>query len=182
TGEDYRLYVVGDKFVGAIKRIPANIIGGGKNTVNQLINLKNLSRDKNPAIGKSPIKIDKELLNELSKMDYTLDSIPKKGELLYLKSKSNISSGRDPIDATDEIPDRVKNMAVAACNAIPGLVKSGVYVIYDKGTNNAIILEINTLPSIRTHLFTMEGKARDIPSAIIDYYFPETKPNHGQPC
>src|SRR5699024_7090839 len=101
---------------------------------------------------------------------------------LYLKSKSNISSGGDPIDATDEIPDSVKKMAVAASNAIPGLVQSGVDVIYDKGTNNAVILEINTLPSIRTHLFPMEGKARDIPSAIIDYYFPETKPNHGQPC
>src|SRR5699024_3208386 len=39
------------------------------------------------------------------------------------------------------------------------------------------ILEINSRPSIRNHLFPMLGRARDIPKAIIDYYFPETKGN-----
>src|SRR5699024_6255976 len=32
-GEDYRLYVLGDKIVGAIKRIRANVKGDGKHTI-----------------------------------------------------------------------------------------------------------------------------------------------------
>src|SRR5699024_9189289 len=37
------------------------------------------------------------------------------------------------------------------------------------------VLEINGIPQIGSLVFPMIGKARDIPAAIIDYYFPETK-------
>ncbi len=39
-GDDLRLYVVEDKVVGAIKRIPPNIIGDGINSIEALIALK----------------------------------------------------------------------------------------------------------------------------------------------
>lgn len=180
-GEDYRLYVVGGNFIGAIRRIPANIIGDGINTVKQLLNLKNQERDLNPALYKRPIKIDKEMKNQLRNYNYTLDSIPEKGERVFLKTKSNISAGGDPIDATDELTDEMKEIAINASEAIPGLEQSGVDLMVNLKSNTAVVLEVNTIPSIRTHLFPMEGRARDIPKAIIDYYFPDTISNHEQP-
>ncbi len=39
-GNEYRIYVVGDKVIGATNRIPANITGDGINTVEKLIEIK----------------------------------------------------------------------------------------------------------------------------------------------
>ena len=36
------------------------------------------------------------------------------------------------------------------------------------------MLEINGTAEIGFHLFPLEGKAKDVPGAIMDYYFPET--------
>lgn len=181
SGEDYRVLVIGDKVVGAIHRIPANVIGDGKSTIKKLLDSKIKEKKQNPALTGSPIKIDKEMHSILQQQGYTLDSIPEKGERIFLKTKSNISAGGDPIDVTDMLTDEIKQNAVNALKAIPGLVQGGVDVLYNKESQKSVILEINTIPSIRTHLFPVEGKARDVPKAIIDYYFPETVSNHNKP-
>ncbi|MBP2076162.1 acylphosphatase [Oceanobacillus polygoni] len=179
-GIDHRVYVVGDKVMGAIIRIPANVVGDGKSTIQQLIKINNSERDKNPALFRRLIKIDKELLDMLAEKDYKLDSIPKEGERVFLKSKANISSGGDSVDVTDELTDEIKNITIQAVAAIPGLKHSGVDIIVDKENNTATIIEINTQASINSHLFPMEGVSRDIPKEIIDLYFPETKANYNK--
>lgn len=179
-GVDHRVYVVGDKVVGAIIRTPANVVGDGKSTIQQLIKLNNSERDKNPALFRRAIKIDKELHDMLAEKDYNLDSIPKEGERVFLKSKANISSGGDSVDVTDELTDEIKDITIQAVAAIPGLKHSGVDIIVDKESNTATIIEINTQASINSHLFPMEGVSRDIPKEIIDLYFPETKANHNK--
>src|SRR5699024_9040355 len=68
-----------------------------------------------------------------------------------------------------------KEIAIRATKAIPGLAHSGVDMIIDDEMGTGKILELNTRPGIGSHLFPIEGKAIDVPSAIIDYYFPETK-------
>lgn len=180
-GRDYRVFVIGNKVIGAINRIPANVVGNGVNSVQELLDEKNQEKKKNPALKSSPIKKDKEMLSLLNNIGYSMDSVPGKGERVFLKSKSNISAGGEPIDATDIITDEIKDNAIKAVQAIPGLVQGGVDVLWDSATNKLAILEINTLPSIRTHLFPIEGQARDVPKAIIDYYFPKTKANHDLP-
>lgn len=173
-GVDHRVFVIGDKVVGAFKRIPANVIGNGKQTIEELLKQKNKNRNKNPALNKLPIKVDEELQTTLKEKGYTLDSVSKKGERVFLKTKNNVSSGGDATDSTDELSDEVKKFAVKAAKAIPGLIQCGIDIIIDPLTKKGVVLEVNSKPSIRNHLFPMEGKGRDIPKAIIDYYFPET--------
>src|SRR5690625_4793003 len=174
-GEDYRVYVVGEKVIGAFIRIPANVIGDGRSDVRELLKKKMGERDKNPALFKRKIKIDKEMHNMLREKGYTLDSVPSEGERVILKSKNNVSSGGDPIDVTSDLTDEIKEIALNATKAIPGLANAGVDIMVDEKKNTGVVLEINSQASIRSHLFPMEGRARDIPKAIIDYYFPETK-------
>jgi len=178
TGQDYRIYVIDNKVVGAVSRIPANVIGNGKNTVKELIEIKKKIRNKNPALSNSTIKSDQEMKNMLSEIGYTLSSVPKEGERVFLKSKNNISAGGDPVDVTDELTPKIKEVAIEATKSIPGLVQAGVDVMVNKDKGTGVVLEINSRPSIRAHLFPMEGKARDVPKAIIDYYFPETKESY----
>lgn len=178
-GEDYRVYVIDGKVVGIIGRKTAHVIGDGKSRIRRLLDKKVKERGENPAIQNSPIVIDKELHDMLALSDYTLDSIPGKGEEIPLKSISNVSVGGDPVDATDILPNEIKEIAINAARAIPGLVQAGVDVMYNSVDNTGYVLEINSKPSIRTHLFPIEGKARDIPKAIIDYCFPESVSSEG---
>lgn len=174
NGKDYRLFVIGDHVIGAFFREPANVVGDGKQTIDQLLKQKKIERTKNPGIYNQVIKLDKETLNLLKSQGYTEKSIPKKGEIVYLKTTSNISTGGDSVDATDDLPSHIKKEAVKAIKAIPGLIQGGVDILYNEENGDFSIIEINSQPSIRAHLFPMQGKARDIPKAIIDYYFPET--------
>lgn len=174
-GEDHRFYVVGDKVIGVIKRVPASIKGNGKDNIETLIKLKNEDRKKILSITDKPIKVNSETREQLKKFGFTTKSVPKKDEIVYLKSKSNISAGGEAVDVTDEISEEILQLAVDATQAIPTLVQAGVDIMVDHENNTGVILEINSRASIRSHVYPSYGKARDIPSAIIDHYFPETK-------
>lgn len=174
-GEDYRVYVIDNEVVGIIKRIPANVVGDGKSTIAQLIKEKNKLRKESPILRASLIKNDQELRNMLTQNGFKLDSIPEKNKRVFLKSKNNISAGGDPVDITDDISDKIKQVAIDGVNAVPGLPHAGVDLMVDVDSEKGTVIEINTQANIRSHLFPMIGKARDVPSKLIDFYFPETK-------
>lgn len=177
-GEDYRIYVVGNEVVGAMKRIPANIIGDGIHSIRELIKLKNEEKKQNPRLISCLIKIDTKMIDFIQSQDYMLDSILENEKRLFLSEKSNISIGGDPINVTNELPDEITSTAVRALQAIPGLTHGAVDLIIDSRKSieeAATIIELNPTAQIGGLLFPVEGKASDVPSAIIDYYFPETK-------
>ena len=178
AGNEYRVYVVKDKVVAAYNRIAANITGDGVHTIEELIDLKNLERRKNARLNSCLIHIDVEILKFIEEKGYTLESIPPKGEYIPLREKTNVSSGGDPIDVTDKITDELKQLAIDAIQAVPGLHHAGVDIIENAagiGSAPGFVIEINATAQIGGILFPLEGMARNIPAAIIDYYFPETK-------
>src|SRR5699024_9033952 len=107
-GHDYRLYVVGNEVVGAILRVPTNIIGDGKTTVEELIKIKNKDRMRNPRLIDCQININNDFLEYLIKSGFNLNSVPKKNEIVYFSEKANISLGGDPIDVLDELSENAK--------------------------------------------------------------------------
>jgi len=177
-GLEYRVYVIEDEVVAAYNRVPANIKGDGIHTIEELITLKNLERKKNARLHSCLIDIDIEIEEFLEKAEYTFESIPPKGEKIYLREKTNVSSGGDPIDVTDEISEHYKNVAIKAVKAIPGFHHGGVDIIVDDSKpleESGVVIELNATAQIGGILYPLRGKARDIPKAIVDYYFPETK-------
>lgn len=177
-GKEYRVYVVGDQVVAATYRVPANVIGDGISTVEQLIEIKNEQRKSNPYLKSKPIKVDYEIEYLLRKEGYNLQSILEKGKQVFLREKSNLSSGGDPLEATDKLTKEVKKLAVDAVKAIPMIPHAGVDVIVDpEDHRKGVVLEINSTAEIGFHYFPLEGKAKDIGKAIIDYYFPHTVQN-----
>lgn len=173
-GEEIRIYVIENEVIAAAKRLPANVVGDGQSTIIQLINRKNEYRKKIPHLYYRPIKVDNEVKENISNQGYTLDTILEKGERLFLRKVSNVSSGGDPIDVTSDLSEEQKKIAIRAVQAIPGLSHCGVDMIVNP-QGYGTILELNTSPGIGSHLFPIEGQARDIPKKMIDYYFPETK-------
>lgn len=177
-GQDYRIYVVGDQAVAAMVRVPANIIGDGQKTIKQLIREKNDIRKENPRLISCPINIDETLENYIANQGYQLSSVLEKDKQLFLTDKANISTGGDPITVTESMPKEVMDVAVKALQAIPGLAHGAVDIIVDDRKpiqEAATVIEVNPTSQLGGLLFPMLGKPCDVPAAIIDYYFPETK-------
>lgn len=173
-GTEYRVFLINGKVLAAINRIPANIVGNGEDTVENLVRQKNKMKKGNPALSSKIIKVDKEILSNLEANGYNLQSIPPAGERILLRNKSNVSTGGDSIDVTDELTDIQIDMAQKAAKSIPGLDICGLDMLVDMETGTPTVIEINTKPMIGLHIFPMEGKPRDVVKHIVDYYFPET--------
>lgn len=174
-GKEYRMYVVGDKVVGAMNRIPPNIVGDGINSVKSLIELKNEERSLNPRLVSCPIVVNEELEDYIGRNGFKLDTVLEANKKLFLSNKTNISLGGDPIDVLDDISENVKKEVVKAIQGIPDLCHGAADLIVHEDTNKVYVIEINPTAQLGGLLYPIQGKSRDIPKAIIDYYFPETK-------
>ena len=170
NGDEYRVYVVNDQVVAVTKRIPANVIGDGESTIKQLVEKKNNAKKHNPYLAKKPIHLDDSINMYLHKQGMTIEDVPEKDQQVQLKGQSNISAGGDPIDATDDLNEHSKNIAISAVKSIPGLIHAGVDIIVNE--QHTTVLEVNATADISMHIFPMAGESRNVPAALVNYYFP----------
>ena len=171
-GDDIRLYVVKNKVVAAIRRVPAKVKGDGQKTIQELIEIKNDSRITNPYLNARRIKINQETRTILQKQGYELNSVLEENITILVKNKSTMSQGVDLFDITDTITKNVKEMAVNTIHSLPNMEHGSVDMLFDG--KQAYVIEVNASANISLHMFPTEGKPRNVMGAIIDYYFPET--------
>jgi len=167
-GEDYRLLVINGKLEVATKRIPAFIIGNGKNTIEELIEEenKNPKRDtKNPAHILKPIVIDKPLLEFLKDQGLTLQSIPQKDEKINVRKVASMSQGGITQDFTDSVSKDIKILVESIARSIHAFTLGVDVMCLDISKpltkDNGSILEINTMPEAYLNLFPVLGKQRE---------------------
>jgi glutamate--cysteine ligase len=177
-GNEYRFLVVDNEVPGILRRVPANVVGNGINTIAELVEIKN----QNPLRGKgykTPLeKISLGITEEmfLKQTNRTFNTIPKRDETVYLRENSNISTGGDSIDYTDDIPAAYKQIAVDSAKAVGAKICGIDMIIKDikkvdpKG--NYSIIEANFNPAIHIHSFPYIGKNRKIADKILNLLFP----------
>lgn len=178
-GDEYRFLVIDDKVEAVLKRIPANVTGDGKHTVQELVDQKNAD----PLRGTDHLKPLEKILTGpeetlmLSMQQYSWESIPETGKTIYLRENSNISTGGDSIDFTDQMPDFYKEIAIQ-CTQIVDAHICGVDIIipsiHDEAHKHGII-ELNFNPAMHMHCFPYEGERKKIGDKILDYLFPEKR-------
>jgi len=183
TGYDFRVLVINNRVVAAAQRVPAHVKGDGKNTINQLIEKENL--DPRRGYGHenvlTEITVDRDTTDLLSKMGYTLDTIPKKDEIVYLKSTANLSTGGTSIDVTDMMhPENI--FLAERISRVIGLDVCGIDIMAENLTqplkeNGGVILEVNAAPGFRMHLAPAEGLPRNVAAPVIDMLYPPGKPS-----
>ncbi len=178
VGSDFRALVVNNRLIAVAERVPANIVGDGKHTIQNLIDKTN--EDPRRGYGHenvlTQIDIDNQTLRCIRQAGYDLESVLKKGEILHLKTTANISTGGTAIDCTDEVhPENVFLFERIA--RIIGLDVAGVDVIAPNvseplSENGGGIIEVNAAPGFRMHLAPSEGIARNVAEHVIDMLFP----------
>jgi len=181
TGHDFRVLVIDNRMVAAAQRVPAHIVGDGINTVNKLIDIENT--DPRRGYGHenvlTEIGIDRDTLDLLDKKGYTLDTIPEKSEIVYLKSTANLSTGGTSIDVTDLVHPQNVFMCERIARVI-GLDICGIDIMANNLTellteNGGVVLEVNAAPGFRMHLAPSEGLPRNVAAPVIDMLYPPGK-------
>lgn len=172
-GKEYRIFVIDGEVVGVLHRVPANVMGDGKKSIEELVAEKNLDPLRGEGY-KTPL--EKIKLGEAEKMFLKAQGldfkyIPEKNEVVYLRENSNISTGGDSLDFTDEILDVYKQIAIQSAAAVGAKICGVDMMIEDlKEENpkgNYAIIELNFNPAIHIHCYPYKGKNRNLGEKIL---------------
>ncbi|MCX8523362.1 cyanophycin synthetase [Chryseobacterium formosus] len=182
TGYDFRVLVINNKMVAAARRVPAHVVGDGESNLEKLIEKEN--KDPRRGYGHenvlTEIAIDKDTTELLEKLQYTLETVPQKGEVVYLKSTANLSTGGTSIDVTDMVHPENITMAERISKII-GLDVCGIDIMAENLTqplkeSGGAIIEVNAAPGFRMHLAPSEGLPRNVAAPVVDMLYPQGKP------
>ena len=181
-GSDFRALVVNNRLIAVAKRVPAHVIGDGKQTIEQLI--AEVNSDPRRGYGHenvlTQIDIDNQTMRCIRQSGYELDSVLEEGKELFLKSTANISTGGTAIDLTDDVhPENVFLFERIA--KIIGLDIAGIDIIAPNVSeplheSGGGVIEVNAAPGFRMHLAPSEGIARNVAEHVIDMLFPPGTP------
>lgn len=174
NGKEYRFFVIGNKVVGILHRVPANVIGDGIKSIQELVHLKNENklRGKGYRTPLEKIQLGEAEAMFLQSQHKNFDYIPLSNETIYLRENSNISTGGDSIDFTDDIPDSYKQIAIKAAQSLNVFITGLDMIIPDyskrASKDNYAIIELNFNPAIHIHCHPFKGKNRKLDEKLLD--------------
>jgi len=178
-GSDYRMLVIGDKLVAAARREPALVVGDGKHTVRQLVDIVNADplRGEGHSYPLTRIRIDEVAIACLQEQNLDESSVAPKGMRVIMRNNANLSTGGSATDVTDDVHPEVAASAVLAAQMV-GLDICGVDIVCETilrplEEQNGGIIEVNAAPGLRMHLSPSFGKGRDVGKAVIEQMFPD---------
>ncbi|MBO0470047.1 bifunctional glutamate--cysteine ligase GshA/glutathione synthetase GshB [Enterococcus sp. DIV0242_7C1] len=180
-GTEYRFFVIDDQVRAILLRVPANVVGDGVRSVEALVAEKNL----NPLRGthhRSPLEIiqlgDVERLM-LKEQNLLVTSVPEKDQVVYLRENSNISTGGDSIDVTDDFDESYKQIAIEAVKALGAKICGIDLIIPDKTIKGSKdnqtygIIEANFNPAMHMHTYPHAGQGRHLTMDVLKLLYPE---------
>lgn len=186
-GNDYRLFVVGNRLIAAAHRMPASVVGDGRSSIKKLISIAN--RDPRRSDGTrnilSTIPINSDVRRMLRLQGYTLKSVPVDGQKIVLRSVANVCAGGTSIDVTDLVHPHNRILATRVAKKL-GLRMAGIdFICKDISRSyrdhGGVVIEVNRCPDIRVHLTPREGRVQDVARAVVLSHFPQIEPESPSP-
>ncbi len=182
-GFDHRMLVVNGELIAVAKRVPGHVVGDGEHTIEELVEVVN--QDPRRGIGHEKvltrIELDYQARRLLEQAGLGPTSVLPDGQVFYLRSTGNLSTGGTAIDLTDVVHPDNREVAVRAARAI-GLDVAGIDFIspdisQSHGTVGGAICEVNAAPGFRMHVAPTEGTSRDVAGPVIEMLFPAGTPS-----
>ena len=183
TGRDYRLLVIGGHMVAVAERVPAHVVGDGKHTVRELVEVANA--DPRRGIGHEKvltrIRLDDAAEALVKAQGLSLEDVPDADARVLLVTTGNMSTGGSAIDRTwDAHEDNVEIAEEAA--RVVGLDVAGIDFIAPDITvpvreTGGAIVEVNAAPGFRMHTHPTDGEPQYVARPVIDLLFPAGSPS-----
>ena len=181
-GTELRFYVQDGKVLAVCERQPAQVIGDGLHTIEELIQIENHNPLRGPShyAPLSFLTLSEAELNFLQNQQITSETIPSEGQTVLLRKNSNVSTGGIAIDRTDQVHPAFIEIASLTAKAM-GACLCGVDIIIKdfeqnpSSTNPYAVLETNYNPMITLHQFPAQGKARNLTTPLLELLFSQLK-------
>jgi cyanophycin synthetase len=175
-GQEHRLLVVGNRMVAACKGKTQCLIGDGRSSVLDLIELQ---INSDPRCGPEeryplePLVLEKEpiALFELQRQGLSPDSVPADGKEVLIQRQGNMTD-----DVTDEVHPHTARLAILAAQVV-GLDIAGIDLVATDisqplANQGAAVTEVNAGPGLLMHLKPATGQSRLVGEAIVELLFP----------
>jgi len=178
-GDQYRITVVGNRVVAAVRREPVRLLGDGTRTIAQLMEQANLDprRGDDLRLPLERICVDDDTPQVLAEQGFGVDSVVPAGVSVVLSRIAHSWAGAGVSDVTELVHPRMAAMAVRAARLI-GLDVAGLDVIaLDIGRpledQGGAIIEVNAEPTIAFHFPPLCDRYRPVCEAIVESLFPD---------
>jgi cyanophycin synthetase len=182
-GNDHRVLVINGKVVAVAERVPAHVIGDGRTTIQELIEITNQDPKRGEGHDKvlTKIIIDSTSQAVLAKQGYSLDSVLPSESVVYLRATANLSTGGVAIDRTDEIHPENVWLAQRVAKII-GLDIAGIDIVtadisQPLSETKGVIVEVNAAPGFRMHASPSQGLPRNVGASVLEMLFPNNAPS-----
>jgi cyanophycin synthetase len=176
-GDNYRLLVVGERLVSAVRLNAPQVIGDGLSSIRELINRVNddpLRSDDNTTV-MNKVKIDRVALAVLGKQGLTPECVPKLEQKVFIHRNANPSVGGTATDVTDIVHPDVARQAIEAARIV-GVDIAGVDILAQDimqplQGQRGVVLQVNSRPNLRMHIEPSFGQGRPVGEAIVEMVF-----------
>ena len=170
AGKDYRLVVLDNKIVSAYQRIPLNVIGDGRSTIGRLLKAK--QRGFVAARRDTQIRMDDpRLALKIERQGLTLESVPSRGERIFLLDNANLSTGGDSVDVTTHVHPGFRRVAIGLTRDM-GLRFCGVDLMVDGDIDappgRYWVLEVNAAPGLDHYVKTGKVQQKIVESLYLE--------------
>lgn len=174
-GREHRLLVIGGKLIAAARGEAVTVVGDGRHTVAELIELQVNSdprRGETEDCPLNPVAIDAITLAELKRQELSPTDVVATDRRVLVRRNDNLSE-----DCTDLVHPSTAEHAVFAAKVV-GLDIAGLdLVVQDIAqpleTQGGRFVEVNAGPGLLPHLRPQVGQPRPVGEAIVGTLFPE---------
>lgn len=160
-GRDYRVVVLDDEIISAYERIPLLVVGDGQSSIKELLEQKQqlfIETGRDTVIDVDDFRIKSKLRRQKS----SFETVPQKGETVYLLDNANLSTGGDALDVTKTIHPDFYDLAVRITKDM-GLRLCGVDIITNDISlplKDYVVIEINGAPGLDNYATMGQDQVR----------------------
>jgi GNAT-family acetyltransferase (TIGR03103 family) len=167
-GDDLRVVVIDHQVVAAAVRRPAEVVGDGRSTVEQLVRETSRRRERATG-GESSIPLDGTTAEVVGDAGHALDGVLPAGQRLRVRRTANLHTGGTIEDVTDRLHPAIAESAVRASRAI-GIPVTGLdFLVPDVAGPEHVFIEANERPGLANH------EPQPTAARFVDLLFPETR-------
>lgn len=171
-GHDLRMIVIDFQFVAAAVRRPAQVVGTGEHTVEELID-KQSRRRAAATGGESRIPMDAETRRCVGMNGWKMQDVLPAGEILVVRKTANLHTGGTIHDVTGEIHPDLVRAAEHAARVLDIPVVGLDFLTPDPSGPDYVIIEANERPGLANH------EPQPTAERFVDLLFPQTASRKG---
>jgi cyanophycin synthetase len=177
AGDSYRFTIVAGRVVSVERRTPAQVVGDGAHSIEELVAIENERRRQGGRYDEwlELLTLAGPAANMLARAGLGTDNVPGAGEVVRLSGAANMSTGGLTEDVTAEACPALVRLAERVARIV-GLDIAGIDLVTPDLTRplaeaGGAVVEVNTAPGLR-RLGDTRRPSPDVAGAILDYLFP----------